>query len=84
MRTPLAAFFSTLLEEWDDLALQRQPEYQRFTLSKIHVQFTPDPKLAWQVDSRLNRKAGPWHQTASILCLQAIDVGAIAVNFFAD
>jgi len=38
--------FSILLKKRYDLTLQRQPKYQRFTLSKIHVQFTPDPKLA--------------------------------------
>src|SRR5688572_30321542 len=72
------------LKEWYDLALQRQTEYQRLTLSEVHIQFTPDPKLTRKVDSRLNRKTRPGHQTTRIQRLQAIDVRAVAMHFFAD
>ena len=56
LHTPrsLTDFFSILLEERYDFALQGQTEHQRIALSKIHVQFTPDPKLAGQVDPWLN------------------------------
>jgi hypothetical protein len=83
-RTPLDDFFIILLEERYDLALQRQTEHQRLALSEVHVQFTPNPKLAGQVDPWLNRKAGSRHQTAGVLRLQAIDVGSVAMNFFTD
>src|SRR5207244_3280540 len=75
---------SNLLEERYNLTLQGQTEHQRLTFSEIHVQFTPNPELAWQVDPWLNRKASPRHQAAGVLCLQAIDVGSVAMNFFAD
>ena len=45
-RTLLADFFSVLLEERYDFALQRQTKHQRLALSEVYVQFTPDPKLA--------------------------------------
>ena len=45
-RTLLADFFSILLEERYDFALQGQTKHQRLALSEVYVQFTPDPKLA--------------------------------------
>ena len=46
MRTPLAAFFSILLQDRHNLGLQRQTEDLRVPIGQIHIQFAPDAEFA--------------------------------------
>src|SRR5256712_3762312 len=71
-------------EDRDDGGLDGNAGDECVGLGEIDVYLAPDAEFARQVDARLDRKAGVREQTASVPGLQVVDVGAVAVDFFAD
>src|SRR5437870_11389291 len=71
-------------EDGDDGSLDGNAGDECVRLGEIDVHLAPDAEFAREVDARLDRKAGVREQTASVPGLEVVDVGAVAVDFFAD
>src|SRR5439155_1977408 len=53
-------------------------------LGQVDVHFAPNAEFAGEIDAGLDREACVREQTASVPGLEVVDIGAIAVDFFAD
>src|SRR2546428_10683806 len=71
-------------QDGDDGGLDGDAGDECIGLGEIDVHLAPDAEFARQVDARLDREACVWEQAASVLGLEIVDVGAIAVHFFTD
>src|SRR5438309_12080097 len=71
-------------EDGDDGGLDGNAGDECIGLGEIDVHLAPDAEFAWEIDAGLDRKARVREQTASIPGLEVVDVGAVAVDFFAD
>src|SRR3989442_16011738 len=71
-------------EDGDDGGLDGNASDECIGLGEIDVHLAPDAEFAREIDAGFDRKACVWEQTASVPGLEVIDVGAAAVDFFAD
>src|SRR5712692_6687576 len=71
-------------EDGDDGGLDGNAGDECVGLGEIDVHLAPDADFAGEIDARLDRKARVREQAASVPGLEVVDVGAVAVDFFAD
>ena len=56
----------------------------RVVRGNVNIDLRSDPELSFQINSRLDRKRGSGYQATRIACFEIVDVGAVAMSFFAD
>ena len=56
----------------------------RVVLADVDVDLGSDAEFSFEVNSRFDRKCRSRDQTTRIACFEIVDVGSIAMTFFAD
>ena len=58
--------FNILLEDRNNLLLERQPKHRDLAFTYVDIEFTPNAEFSGQIDAWFNREACSWQHTSFV------------------